>query len=188
MPKGTIILLNGASSSGKSTLSLALQAKLERPAYHLAQDAFHQMASKTHRQADFWAVTASTILAMHHTIALFSNLGLDVIVDHVILDRPPEHLWLRECVRLLHAHPVLFVRVECPLAELERREQQRGDRRAGQARAQIDRIHEHGVYDLTVNTATQTLEMCTDLILAALTDPTRWRAFRTLYQHWTAAA
>jgi chloramphenicol 3-O phosphotransferase len=47
--KGKIIFLNGASSSGKTTLARALQARLERPAYHLAYDTFSQMASKAHR-------------------------------------------------------------------------------------------------------------------------------------------
>jgi chloramphenicol 3-O phosphotransferase len=84
--KGSIIFLNGTSSSGKTSLARLLQAKLARPAYHLSQDIFAQMASQAHRAADFWAVTNTTILAMHHTIALFSDLGLDVIVDHVILD------------------------------------------------------------------------------------------------------
>lgn len=135
MAKGVIIFLNGASSSGKTSLAHLLQAQLARPAYHLSQDLFTQMASKTHRMADFWAVTNTTISAMHHTIALFSDLGLDVIVDHVLLDTPHGQISLRECVQLLHAHPVLFVRVECPLEELERREQQRCDRRVGQARS-----------------------------------------------------
>jgi chloramphenicol 3-O phosphotransferase len=181
--KGLIIFLNGTSSSGKTSLARLLQAKLACPAYHLSQDMFSQMASKTHRAADFWVVTNTTISAMHHTIALFSDLGLDVIVDHILLDTH-DQIWLRDCVRLLHAYPVLFVRVECPLEELERREQQRSDRRLGQARAQIDKIHGHGVYDLTVDTYTQTLETCADQIVDALSQPARWRAFRTLHQRW----
>jgi chloramphenicol 3-O phosphotransferase len=122
---------------------------------------------------------------MYHTIALFSDLGLDVIVDHVILDTPHEQNCLRECIRLLHTHPVLFVRVDCPLEELERREQLRSDRRPGQARAQFDKIHGHGVYDLTVDTYLQTLETCANQIIAALSHPERWSAFRSLHQRWT---
>jgi hypothetical protein len=63
----------------------------------------------------------------------------------VLLDTPHDQSGLRECIAVLHEHPVLFVRVDCPLEELERREQQRGDRRLGQARTQFGTIHGHGV-------------------------------------------
>ena len=185
--KGRIIFLNGTSSSGKTTLARVLQAALERPTYHLAYDTFNQMVSQKHRNTDYWAITNITVSAMHHTVALFSDLGLDVIVDHVILDTRLGQAWLRECVQLWHTHPVLFVRVECPLEELERREQLRAGRRPGQARAQIDQIHGHGYYDLTVDTYTQTIEMCAEQIRAALVDPVRWTAFQALYQRWIAA-
>lgn len=186
MVKGTIIFLNGVSSSGKTTLAHMLQIKLKRPFYHIAHDTFNQMASKSHRSVNFWGVTNTTILAMHHTIALFSNLGLNVIVDHVILDIPEEKTWLKECVELLHLHPVLFVRVDCPLEELERRERQRGDRNIGQAQAQVDRIHRHGMYDLTVDTYQQTPEECVEMIVSALEQPNDSSAFRILHQRWFA--
>ena len=124
---------------------------------------------------------------MHHTIALFSDLGLDVIVDHCILDIPQEQTWLPECVHLLHTYPVLFVRVECSLEELERREHHRGDRPPGQARAQINHIHGHQVYDLTVNTEQHTPQECADRIRATLEHPEQWMTFRTLYDQWRTA-
>ena len=184
MAKGTIIFLNGVSSSGNTTLTHVLQTKLHRPFYHIAHDTFNQMASKSHRSVNFWGVTNTAISAMHHTIALFSNLGLDVIVDHVILDIPEEQTWLRECIQLLHSHPVLFVRLECPIEELERRERQRGDRNEGQAQAQIDRIHGHGIYDLTVDTYQQTTDDCAEMIIAAMKQPNDFSAFNILYQRW----
>jgi chloramphenicol 3-O phosphotransferase len=142
------------------------------------------MASKSHRSVDFWKVTNTSISAMHHTIALFSNLGLDVIVDHVILDIPQEQTWLRECVQLLHLHPVLFVRVNCPVEELVRRERQRANRNIGQAQSQIDCIHGHEVYDLTVDTYLQTKEECAEMIISALEHQKDFSAFHVLYQRW----
>ena len=187
MSKGTIIFLNGTSSSGKTTLTRALQATLARPFYHLAHDLFSHLVSPTHRQADYWALLNQSMSAMHHTIALFSDLGLDVIVDHCLLDMPQEQTWLPECVHLLHTYPVLFVRVKCSLAELERREHARGDRQPGQARAQINQIHGHQVYDLTVDTEQSTPEECAARICAALHYPERWIAFHTLYERWSTA-
>ncbi len=177
MPQGTVIFLNGPSSSGKTTLARSLQDKLPELYYHIAGDTFSQMAPRAHRDADFWAVTHTSMSAMHHTIALFSDLGLGVIVDHVILDTPDERPWLLECVQLFHTYPVLFVCVECPIEELERRERQRGDRRLGQARAQVAHLHGHGIYDLTVNTYAHTVDQCADMIVAALRAPATWSAF-----------
>lgn len=69
---------------------------------------------------------------MHKSIKTFSDEGLNVIVDHVILDIPEEKGWLEECVKILWNYPVVFVRVNCPLHKLERRERARGDRDLGQ--------------------------------------------------------
>ena len=68
-------------------------------------------------------------------------------------------------------HPVLFVWVDCPLEELERRERARGDRSSGQAKWQYEHIHAHGVYDVTVNTHEMTSEACADAIVAMLARP-----------------
>jgi chloramphenicol 3-O phosphotransferase len=46
----------------------------------------------------------------------------------------PECDWLADYYRRFEGYPVLFVLVECPLEELERREKARGDRQIGQAR------------------------------------------------------
>lgn len=91
------------------------------------------------------------------------------------------HAAVRRAARRI-SKPVLFVRVDCPLEELERREQQRGDRRPGQAREQIEKLHGPGVYDLTVDTYAQTLETGADQIIAALSHPECWSAFRILYR------
>jgi chloramphenicol 3-O phosphotransferase len=54
-------------------------------------------------------------------------------------------------VALLGAFDVFFVGIHCPLEELERREAARGDRRIGEARADLHVIHTFGVYDLELD-------------------------------------
>ena len=49
---GKIILLNGASSSGKSTLAQGLQARLDEPFWHLSIDHLIQNKSATRRTQD----------------------------------------------------------------------------------------------------------------------------------------
>jgi chloramphenicol 3-O phosphotransferase len=182
MSKGIVILLNGVSSAGKTTLAHVLQDKLEQPYYYLAQDLFCQLLSRRHRNQDFWGRTTQSVSALHHTIASFSALGLNVIVDHILLDTPHTRGWLPECVRLLQTHRVFFVQVWCPLEELERREAARGDRRIGQARQQFNQRYDNLPYDLTVDTATNSPEACADEIITALTKPDSCRAFYLLAQ------
>ena len=86
---------------------------------------------------------------MHRTVAALAGAGLDVIVDHVLLE--PE--WLAECRRLWAGYDVLFVGVRCPLEVVVERERARQDRTIGQAEAQFAVIHAAGGYDLEVDTS-----------------------------------
>jgi chloramphenicol 3-O phosphotransferase len=77
----------------------------------------------------------------------------------------------------------MFVRVDCPLEELERREKLRGDRSPGQAKWQYEHIHQHGTYDLTVNTFEMTVEACAVEIIKLLDRVEEWKAFRDIKDH-----
>lgn len=71
------------------------------------------------------------------------------MVDHVLGER-----WrLLDVLAVLKEYEVFFIGVQCPLAELERRERERGNRTVGRAAIQAPLVHAHGVYDLTVDTA-----------------------------------
>lgn len=59
----------------------------------------------------------------------------------------------------------MSVGVFCPLDELERREKERGDRRIGQAKEQLEFVHKEEVYDLKVDTFRDGLEGCVEKIL-----------------------
>lgn len=180
--KGKIIFLNGASSTGKTTLARALQAKLDEVYYHLSVDGFINMIDEKKLESNFLARIQEAMSAMHHSVKLFSDRGLNVIVDHVLLDTPELSFATLECVELLHDNPVLFVRVDCDLEELERREKERGDREPGQAREQLSHMHGHQTYDLQINTARQTTDQCVQAIVRMLDQPEEWTAFRRLYE------
>lgn len=62
---------------------------------------------------------------------------------------------IAECLR---GFDVYLVKVSCPVEELERREEARGDRQIGFARMQLDWVHRHGEYDDEVDTFTHTTE------------------------------
>jgi chloramphenicol 3-O phosphotransferase len=89
------------------------------------------------------------VSGMHRTAAALAAEGLDVIVDHVLLERA----WLEECRRLWAPFRPLYVGVRCPLEVVMERERTRKDRTIGQAAAQFAVVHRWGAYDLEVDTS-----------------------------------
>jgi chloramphenicol 3-O phosphotransferase len=115
---------------------------------------------------------------MHRSIAALSRAGNNVVADHVLVE--PE--WLRECSALFSVLPAYFIGVRCPLEVLEQREQSRKDRTWGQARAQFDLVHAHGIYDLEVDTSIYSALDCASLIKERLEDRFPAYAFNRLAQ------
>jgi chloramphenicol 3-O phosphotransferase len=75
---------------------------------------------------------------------------------------------------------VLFVGVRLPLAVVEQRERERGDRGPGGAAAFYDLVHAHGTYDLELDTATASSLECALRIKEALETDHPRREFREL--------
>lgn len=153
---GRIILLNGASSSGKSTLAKALQAALDEPFLHVSSDHLVDAGFLPQRREhggpfDWWHQMRPRFFAgFHRCLPALAEAGNDLIVEHII-----EFVsWRRELATLLVGLDVYIVGVHCDLAELDSRERERGDRRAGEGRThvEIDGIHTFGRYDLEVDT------------------------------------
>lgn len=171
-PAGRIVLLNGTTSSGKSSIARELLALLDPPWFHLAVDAFGAMRSvpATERltAAEWPAVARRTRAGFHRAVAGMAAAGNDVVADHVLTEP-----WrLDDLLDVFTPYEVLFVGVRCSLAELERRERARGDRQVGAARAQYELVHAHGRYDLEVDSGALDPAACARRIAAALAAPT----------------
>jgi chloramphenicol 3-O phosphotransferase len=147
LDKGKIILLNGVSSAGKTTLARALVDRL--PDYFcLGIDDFDLLIERMEDREKQRLIPVETEYFFHKTIALFSDRGINLVVDHILHD----HFTRNHFVEVLHDYPVLLVGVHCPLEELERRERLRGDRTIGQACSQLAFVHQKIVYDIEVDT------------------------------------
>jgi len=151
MSKGRILFLNGASSSGKSSIAKVLQEMLEQPCMHLCIDDYLGAFQK-----DLWdnkeivqREWPHIISGFHAAAAAIARAGNLVIVDDVLEENPP---WIESLLELFDGLDVIFIGVHCSLEELERREAERGDRWKGMARLQFDQVHAQAIYDVEVDT------------------------------------
>jgi len=168
---GNIIILNGASSSGKTSIVHALQNLLDEPYLEAGIDKFIFMLPDRYLERPLWddvlglAVHTGAeghllFAGMHRAIAALSRAGNHVLADHVLV----EPQWVQDCASLFGDLPAYLIGIHCPLEILEQRERARRSRTPGQARAQFSQVHAHCIYDLEVDTSANTPEECARLI------------------------
>ena len=187
MQPGTILILNGTSSSGKTSLVRELQKRLDEPFLDAGLDRFIWMLPKRYLDRPLWddvlgladqaGQTGHTLISgMHHAMLGLALRGNSIVADHVLV----EPRWVAECAQLFAGLPAYLVGVQCALEILEQREVARKDRTLGQARKQFERVHAHGVYDFNVDTGVHSTEACAAQICAFLAARPRPRAFEEL--------
>lgn len=185
MDAGKVIIINGTSSSGKTSIVHALQNMLEQPFLEAGIDKFIFMMPERYLERPLWddilglAVNAGKqgerlVAGMHQAIRALSLAGVNVIADHVFV----EASWADECARLFADLPAYSIGVICPLEVVEQRERLRRNRTLGQAKAQFEIIHKHVIYDLEVDTCLLSPEECARRIEARLAQPAE--AFRQM--------
>jgi chloramphenicol 3-O phosphotransferase len=179
---GKIILLNGASSSGKSTLARGLQAMSAEPFWHVSVDHLHAagvLPEARIRSREFpWPTLRPRFFdGYHRCLPVLAEAGNNLVVDRVIETED----WMRQLLELLGRCGVFFVGVHRPLAELERRERERGDSRIGEARHDYETTHEFGRYDFEMDT-TRRPAHDVDAVVPAWKDRQRPGAFAKMAQ------
>jgi chloramphenicol 3-O phosphotransferase len=174
-----VIVLNGGSSSGKSSIAVCLQERLAGIWLRLGIDDLIRALS--HGPSD---TTAGATLefkpdgsicvepafraaqaSWYEGLAAITRAGTGVIADEVFLDGGESQASLQKAIRGLD---VLWVAVRCDSEIAEARELQRGDRARGLARYQAERVHSGVSYDLVVDTSRTPAEVCAMSILATL--------------------
>jgi chloramphenicol 3-O phosphotransferase len=203
MAKGSVIFLNGSSSSGKTTLALALQEVLTEPFIHVALDQFRDGMPAAYRglnsppgtcghaglnvvpihrdgvsftDIQFGPMGLTMLKGMRRAIAALATAANNVIIDDIIMQ--PD--FLSDYVQVLQPFDVLFVAVRCPLAEINRREAARPGRFPGTALGHFDVVHAHGTYDVEVDTSRQTPADCAADVVQRWRDPNHPLAFKRL--------
>jgi chloramphenicol 3-O phosphotransferase len=203
--KGRLILLNGGSSAGKSSLGMALQGLLDEPYLLLGIDVFWMALPP--RQLDLDAVEPAyyswhmeiydhrkhfvvvpgpildrAMYARYRATAAYLESGLNVVADEVVWK--PE--WLADALKVFEPYEVYFVGVHVSDAEGARRERERGNRHAGWNRGSARYAHQNarGVYDYEIDTTHESPAACAARVKAALSGvtPVAFPKLRSLLQ------
>jgi len=149
---GKIIIINGPSSSGKTTLALAAQKQFDIPFLRFSFDLFldnQVLPMEQIRNGAFsWdSMRTSVFTGIHQCLPALATAGNNLIFDHIIESKE----WLKDLLQSISKLDVFFVGLHCSLPELERREAERGNRRSGEARADLETVHTITIYDLELN-------------------------------------
>lgn len=200
-----LLMLNGASSSGKTTLLRAIQNGIDLPFVEMGIDKFLWMLpSRYLKTPAYWQqiffyhyepdspslidhietgiLGHKLIYGMHRAAQAMLLSGNYVLIDHVLL----EPAWVLDCSRLFQHLNAYLIKVHCPLEVMEAREKQRSDRTIGQAKAQYNSIHAHAIYDFEIDTALLTPEKASAAIYDYLSSGTQPSAFRQLFTKLSA--
>ncbi len=172
-----VIVLNGGSSSGKSTIARCLQSILAEPWLTLGTDTLVE-AMPASMQAGgagigfgddgsvrVGAAFRALDVAWASGIAAMIRAGARVIVDEAFIGgASSQQRWQTALAGL----GVLWVGVRCDPEVAARRELGRGDRAAGMAASQARLVHRGVTYDIDVDTTRAGPMECASRIAAAL--------------------
>ena len=184
---GSIIILNGASSAGKTSLGKALQEVLTPTYMLLGIDIFWLALPPSQLDLDkvtaecytwgyedvdgnkYFRVRPGPILdaamkARFHAVRQYLERGLSVVADEVFWSFD----WVLESAKAFAGFDAYLIGVYCDENELDRRETERGDRATGWGRGSQYFAHKNMQYDLTVDTTHKTSNECAHQIKSAI--------------------
>jgi len=186
-PPGTVIILNGPSCVGKSSIIKAFQAKQNNlwlsigidnffvgvlpPKFYLEDTPEHRLVmhgvASEDKEGKLFTLNVGpkgqkVIKGMHRAIAAYANTGNNVIVDYIKYD----DAWLADIKKSLGDLKVIWVGVTAPLESIKNREKTRGTSPEGHARSCYHTVNKD--IDLMINTESITPDQAADQIIKFL--------------------
>jgi chloramphenicol 3-O phosphotransferase len=171
-----ILVLNGASSAGKSSLGRALQRRLGPGWFMLGVDDLLAAILPFGDDPELFEVTGGGVVrttealrraeaAWYAGVAAIAEQAPGLILDEVLLDGAASQARLTTA---LAGTALTWIGVFCDPDVGERRERLRGDRVAGMHAEQRRRVHDGVQYDHVVDTSRRTAEEVAQELHAAL--------------------
>lgn len=177
-----LLILNGASSAGKTVLCKKLQELFPEPYIHLEEDRFvfntyHNRFLEGELAPEIFR---RTMLGYYRSLRAFLSAGHNVLADTGFYTAALLH----QCISELKDETVWLVGVHCSIEELERREKARGDRQIGLAREQQATIHKSAIYDIEVDTSVLSVEECALMIKSKIKELESPKAMTSLWERF----
>jgi len=161
MVKGRILILNGPSSAGKTTISWELQTNAPGYWYWLPLDYFLDSVPSQLWDNDNDEGFRIAYDLYYECLKLISDQGKDVIADTVMYSNESFLTFSEK----LKNYPIIMIKVICSPEELKRRELARGDREIGLAVDQLKQMESQTNYDLIIDTHELSTEECAKKII-----------------------
>jgi chloramphenicol 3-O phosphotransferase len=186
---GTVIIVNGPSAVGKSSIIRTFQAKQDRlwicagidnlyasvmpPKFFLEDTPEHHAVMKvtTSQTTEGPIITVAfgpegqkVIKGMNRAIAAYAHAGNNVIVDYIQSDPA----WVADLKAALCDVKVIWVGVTASLASIQQREKNRNDSPQGVALSHYHTVHQGITYDLMLDTDKLTPDRSADEIIEYL--------------------
>lgn len=168
MGKGRIIFLNGVTSAGKTSIVEALQQREDVFFYVVANDLFQEMVGEKYLRENYWKYLSEVIIMMYHTAKLYSDMGKNVLIDGILVEREEIKPHYYQLLEILKDNPLDIVEVYCPLDICRQRNIIRGDRYEEQSEEQYNLMAEDIKYSIRVDTGRYRPEECAEKIIREL--------------------
>lgn len=168
MDKGKIIFLNGVTSSGKTSIVEALQERRDQFFYVVANDLFQEMVGEQYLEEDYWKYLSEVIIMMYHTAKLYSDLGKNVLIDGILVERDEIKPHYEKLMEIMKDSPLSIVEVYCPLDVCRQRNIERGDRYESQSDEQAELMSKDIKYTMRVDTSKNSPAECAEQIVKTL--------------------
>lgn len=165
MGKGTIIYLNGVTSSGKTSIVSELR-KLYRDFFYLSDDVFEDhIIDIEYDSSSYWKDLAEAVFLMYKTAKLFSDHGKTVIIDSMLLEKPEFSPHYETMLNIFSNSPLVMIHVHCPLEICRQRNMSRTDRFEMQSHEQADLMAKNVSYDLELDSSIFSPQECAERLL-----------------------
>lgn len=169
-----LVVLNGTSSSGKTTVARAFQDAAPSVFLNFSIDSIltalpSSVLGRIVAGAPGEDLRLPALVRAFYACAQqLLDMGHDLVIDHALTARYHVEALLAAC----ESHDTLLVGITCPVSITRAREAARGDRRLGLAEQQFATIHSLLAYDVVVDTSKQSPSEAAASILTSLASGT----------------
>ena len=126
------------------------------------------MVGEQYLEENYWKYLSEVIILMYHTAKLYSDLGKNVLIDGILVERDEIKPHYERLMEIMKDSPFSIVEVYCPLDICRKRNIERGDRFESQSDEQAELMSKDIQYAMRVDTSKNSPAECAEQIVKTL--------------------